>query len=117
VFPKIDEPTTRVRSYAGRKHAFCSAPCEELFCQQPERYEGTLLWDEVWDGVGLEEFLVTRNLLREDGHTLIAQPHTRPDAHLWTLDDVKRLNFEITNPLNHVADAPELTQQPDGTLA
>ncbi len=116
VFPRIDEDTTRVRSYAGRNHAFCSAPCEEIFCQQPERYESTMLWDELWDGTGLEEFVVTRDLLRADGKTLIAQPHTRDDSHMWTVDDVTRLNFEITNPLKDVKDAPELVQQPDGTL-
>ena len=117
VFPKIDESTERVRQYNGRNHAFCSNACEEIFCQQPERYEATTLWDELWDGTGLEEFVVTRDLLREDGKTLIAQPHTKPDAHLWTVDDVKRLNFEITNPLKDVKNAPELVRQPDGTLA
>jgi len=116
VFPKIDEPTTRVRSYGGRNHAFCSEPCEEIFCQQPERYESTMLWDELWDGTSLEEFVVTRNLLREDGKTLIAQPHTKPDAHMWTVEDIKRINFEIEDPIKNVKDAPELVKQADGTL-
>jgi len=106
-----------VRSYGGRNHAFCSEPCEEIFCQQPERYESTMLWDELWDGTSLEEFVVTRNLLREDGKTLIAQPHTKPDAHMWTVEDITRINFEIENPIKNLKDAPELVKQADGTLA
>ncbi len=116
VFPRIDEPTTRVRSYGGRNHAFCSDPCEEIFCQQPERYESTMLWDELWDGVSCEEFVTTRDLLREDGKTLIAQPHTKADGHLWTVEDLARTGFGITNPLPDVKDAPKLVKQIDGTL-
>lgn len=115
VFPRIDEPTARVKSYNGRTHAFCSAPCEEIFCQQPERYVGVMLWDEMYHGVGLDEFIITNDLLRADGHTLIAQPHVDADRPMWTIDDIRRCNFEILDPLRDV-EAPELVMAADGTL-
>jgi hypothetical protein len=75
-----------------------------------------MLWDELWDGTSCEEFVVTRDLLREDGKTLIAQPHTKPDGHLWTVEDLARTNFGIENPIKNVKGAPELVKQNDGTL-
>ncbi len=115
VFPTIDESTERVRMFGGRAHAFCSDPCEEIFCQQPERYIHTMMWDELWDGVGLDEFIIEGGLLREDGRTLVAQPHIDEDR-MWTIDDIRACNFEIQNPLRDIKDAPEFVMQLDGTL-
>lgn len=117
VFPRLDTNTVRVRNLDGRNHAFCSSPCEEIFCQQPERYEATALWDELWAGTSLEDFITSRNLLRHDGKTLLAQPNTDVDAKMWTIDDIAAVGFEIENPLAKVTDAPKLARQADGTLA
>lgn len=106
VFPRVDIATARLGSYKGKSHAFCSAPCEEIFCHSPEQYAGISMWDEMYDGVGLDEFIISNGLLRADNHTLIAQPHLSDDRR-WTIDDIKKLNFEITNPLKGVS-APEL---------
>ena len=35
--------------------------------------------------------------LRADGKTLIAQPHLDDDG-LWTLDDVRSMQYEIVSP-------------------
>jgi hypothetical protein len=36
---------------------------------------------------------------------------------MWTVEDIKRLNFEIEDPIKNVKDAPELVKLADGTLA
>jgi YHS domain-containing protein len=105
VFPTVDTSTARLGSYAGKTHAFCSAPCEEIFTQQPLRYIGYQQWDEQFHGVGLDEFIIKNNLLRADGKTLVAQPHVS-DEKMWTIDDVRKLDFEILDPLHGVQAPP-----------
>jgi YHS domain-containing protein len=116
VFPRLDTNTARAVRYNGKNHAFCTDACEAIFCERPERYLVVDLWDEIFDGMGLEEFIVSNDLLRADGHTLIAQPHLSEDNQ-WTLDDIRRLNFEITDPLKNLTGLPELVRRADGTLA
>jgi hypothetical protein len=44
---------------------------------------------------------VKNGLLRGDGKTLIGQPHLSDDPKMmWTIDDIKALNYEIKDPLN-----------------
>ncbi len=103
VLPRPDLADARVvRDTAGRKHALCSEPCESLFREAPERYQSAT-WLELYDGVGLDEYIERVGLLRSDGRTLVGQPHLGTDEQrLWTLDDIRRLGVEIRDPLRDV---------------
>jgi len=98
VFPRPDISTVRIKTHAGRKHAFCSDGCERTFAIEPHRYANNFTWDEHFEGYELGDWIVKCGLLRADGKTLIAQPHLKRDR-MWTLDDARALKFEIKNPL------------------
>jgi YHS domain-containing protein len=98
VFPRPDNSTVRIVEKEGKKRAFCSEPCEWMFDLEPKRYLGYVNWYEKFDGWDLADVIVELGYLRPDGKTLIAQPHLNPD-NLWTIDDIRRLKFEIKNPL------------------
>ena len=57
-------------------------------------------------GVGLDEYIIKNGLLRADGKTLVAQPHVRDDLPMWTIDDIRRCNLEIIDPLQVPPPAP-----------
>ena len=42
--------------------------------------------------------------MRNDGKTLLAQPHLRSDKR-WTLDDIRKQQFEIRDPLKDLPSA------------
>jgi len=102
ILPRLDVNELRIKEYAGRRHAFCSAPCEQIFDEDPSRYLGFKTFWELWHGHGLDEYIVKQGLLRHDGKTLVAQPHCSDDPRMmWTLDDIKALDYEIKDPLQN----------------
>lgn len=103
IFPRIDISTARIKSYGGKRHAFCSDACEFIFDEDPQRYLGYRTWYEIFDGYSLDEYVVKNGLLRADGKTLIAQPSLDWDK-MWTIDDIRALNYEIKNPLDALTD-------------
>lgn len=98
VFPRPDISWARVVEKAGKKRAFCSDPCEWMFDLEPQRYLGYQSWYERFDGWDLADVITELGYLRPDGKTLIAQPHLDAEK-LWTIDDIRRLKFEIKDPL------------------
>jgi hypothetical protein len=102
VFPRLDDNSIRILEHEGRRHAFCSAPCELFFHQDPGRYLGYKTFWELWHGHGLDEYIVKCGLLRADGKTLIGQPHNSDDPKMmWTLEHIKALDHEIRDPLQN----------------
>jgi hypothetical protein len=102
VFPRLDDNSIRILEHEGRRHAFCSAPCELIFHQDPGRYLGYKTFWELWHGHGLDEYIVKCGLLRADGKTLIGQPHNSDDPKMmWTLEHIKALDHEIKDPLQN----------------
>ena len=100
VFPRLDTSSVRFKEYEGRKHAFCSAPCEQIFDEDPGRYLGYKTFWEIWHGCGLDEYLIEQDLLRPDGKTLVGQPHCSDDPRMmWTIDDIRALGIEIKDPM------------------
>jgi YHS domain-containing protein len=99
VYPTIEATTTRTAGYNGELYVFCSQACEFIFFEDPERYLGAVPFDVLWDGVGVDEFIIKNELLRADGKTLLAQPHCDPDLPMWTIDDIARTGFAIADPL------------------
>ena len=98
VFPRPDISWARVVEKSGKKRAFCSEPCEWMFDLEPQRYLGYQNWYERFDGWDLADVVTELGYIRPDGKTLIAQPHLNKD-NLWTIDDIRRLKFEIKDPL------------------
>lgn len=98
IFPRIDVTTVRIREHGGLRHAFCSAACEFIFDEDPQRYLGYRTFYELYDGCSLDEYVRKNNLLRADGKTLLAQP-SLDDEKMWTIDDLVALDYEIKNPL------------------
>ncbi|MGE0680418.1 MAG: aromatic/alkene/methane monooxygenase hydroxylase/oxygenase subunit alpha [Candidatus Binatia bacterium] len=98
VFPRPDISWARVVEKAGKKRAFCSEPCEWMFDLEPQRYLGHQSWYERFDGWDLADVITELGYIRPDGKTLIAQPHLNSDK-MWTIDDIRRLKFEIKDPL------------------
>jgi len=102
VFPRPDITTMRVKTYGGKKHAFCTEACEFIFDEDPQRYLGYDTFYELYDGYDLAEYVRENELLRADGKTLMAQP-SLDDDRMWTIDDLAALKIEIKNPLAEVA--------------
>jgi methane monooxygenase component A alpha chain len=96
--PDINEIELAIDS-TGNRHAFCSAPCLQIFRQDPHKYQGQTWW-EVNDGIELSRYIENVGLLRSDGRTLMGQPHLHTSERwLWTIDDIRRIGFVIQNPL------------------
>ena len=98
IFPHPAVSTARVLERAGKSRAFCSEACEWIFDLEPQRYTGHTNWYEKFDGWDLADVIAELGYLRPDGKTLIAQPHLNQDR-MWTIDDIRRLQFEIKDPL------------------
>lgn len=101
IFPRIDITTARIKEFGGMRHAFCSDACEFIFDEDPQRYLGYKTFYELYEGYSLEDYIIETGSLRADGKTLLAQP-SLDDTKLWTLNDIRALNYEIKNPLNDV---------------
>src|SRR5215470_9340189 len=57
VFPTYENNARRVTIYQGKKHAFCSAACEYIFHEDPQRYLGYPTLYELYQGKSLGEFI------------------------------------------------------------
>jgi hypothetical protein len=97
VFPRPDNSTLRLVAKEGKTRAFCSEACEWMFDLEPLRYLGYQNC-ERFDGWDLADVITELGYLRPDGKTLIAQPHLNAE-NMWTIDDIRRLKFEIKDPL------------------
>jgi hypothetical protein len=106
VFPHPGINSVIVVPHDGKMIAFCSEPCQEIFNQNPARYLSMRAFDDIFHGVGLDEYIIKNDLLRADGKTLVAQPHVRDDLPMWTIDDIRRCNVEILDPLQVPPPAP-----------
>jgi methane monooxygenase component A alpha chain len=51
----------------------------------------------------LADYIEMAGLVRADGKTLVPQPHLKTDEDwLWTIDDIRRQQIEIRDPLRAV---------------
>jgi hypothetical protein len=64
---------------------------------EPEHYKGFQGFLDRYEGFDLADVTVDMGFVREDGKTLIAQP-TLDGAPMWTLDDVRRCQYEVKKP-------------------
>jgi methane monooxygenase component A alpha chain/propane monooxygenase large subunit len=87
-----------IEQYGGRNHAFCSTVCRDIFHRAPEQYMGHVNFGERFHGWDLADVIVEMGLLREDGKTLIGQPHLNLEK-MWTIDDIRDIGWELKYPL------------------
>lgn len=98
----LDESDGIVRTY-------CSETCRwtdkvafrEEYEGRPTPAMGRLVgerdWERLYDGWDLADVIVDLGFVRDDGRSLIPQPHVDFDERaLWTLDDVR--GFEVRSP-------------------
>ena len=101
--PRPDLSRARIKTHDGRKHAFCSDGCEQIFAYEPARFAQNHTFDEHYHGYSLVEYIEHAGLVRNDGKTMLAQPHLNEDKR-WTLDDIRRSSdFVIKDPLREMA--------------
>jgi propane monooxygenase large subunit len=91
----VDEVDGQVRTY-------CSETCHwtDAVAFRPEyngrptpnmgKLTGNREWETMYHGVDLAECLTQQGYVRDDGNTLIPQPHLNLDPKkMWTLDEMK----------------------------
>jgi propane monooxygenase large subunit len=62
------------------------------------RFSGRREWEECYHGWDLADAIKDLGFVRNDGKTLMSQPHLRfDDKDMWTLDHVK--GHQIQSPL------------------
>ena len=91
------------RAVDGRTRFYCSKECMWLDESNPGRYVGDRNFFDRYHGWELSELVRDLGFVRADGKTLIAQPHLEDD-NMWTLDDVKSMDFHVQSPNITVAE-------------
>ena len=91
------------RECDGRTRFYCSKECMWLDESNPGRYVGDRNFFDRYHGWELSEVVRDLGFVRADGKTLIAQPHLEEDR-MWTLDDVKSMDFHVQSPNITVAE-------------
>ena len=101
------------RTVDDRTRFYCSKECMWLDESNPGRYVGDRNFFDRFHGWELSEVVRDLGFIRADGKTLIAQPHLS-DENMWTLDDVKSMDFHVQSPNITVAEKMGL---PNGSSA
>src|SRR5436190_1508609 len=109
----VDEVDGQVRSY-------CSETCHwtDAVAFRPEyegratpsmgRLSGKREWETLHHGKDLAEIMQDLGYVRDDGHTLIPQPHLNLDPkEMWTLDECKGITLNSPNVLLNQMSAEE----------
>ncbi|MFY9488404.1 MAG: hypothetical protein WAP35_06895 [Solirubrobacterales bacterium] len=85
------------RTVQERTRFYCSKECLWLDESNPGRYQGDRNYFDRYHGMELSEVIADLGFVRNDGKTLLAQPHLK-DTDRWTLDDIRSIGLEITSP-------------------
>src|SRR5258705_7395535 len=101
-----------VAEVAGRVPPYGSGPCHgtDAVAFRPEyngratpamgRLTGKREWETLHHGKDLAEIVQDLGYVRDDGKTLVPQPHLDLDPKaMWTLDDVRGYTFNSPNVL------------------
>jgi methane monooxygenase component A alpha chain/propane monooxygenase large subunit len=98
VVPRLDASTARIVALGDKNYALCSEGCEWIFRKWPDAYKSRKQIWERYDGWDLADVILDLGYIRPDGKTLIGQPMLEMER-LWTIDDIRKLGYEIKNPV------------------
>jgi methane monooxygenase component A alpha chain/propane monooxygenase large subunit len=96
--PRPDRSEIRVFEHGGRMIAVCSEGCDWIFHRWPRAYEGRQSFWRKYHGWDLADVILDLGYVRPDGVTLMGQPSVSLER-LWTIDDIRRIGFEVKDPL------------------
>jgi len=124
----------------GKLYTYCSELCrwthKVAFASEYEgratpamgRFSGRREWEECYHGWDLADCVKDLGFVRNDGKTMISQPHLRfDDKDMWTLDNIR--GFKLQSPLTliramspadrakHIADYKAGFKNQPGSLA
>ncbi len=99
VMPRLDIADTQILSYQGAPIAVCSEGCAWVFQKWPTVYAGRKQFWSLFHGWDLADVIIELGLLREDGKTLVGQPSIELER-MWTIDDIRKLGYEVKDPLH-----------------
>lgn len=96
--PLLDQNEVRIIEHAGKQFALCSESCQWIFENWPQAYAGRKQFWERYHGWNLADVILDLGYVRPDGATLIGQPALDLER-LWTIEDIRRLKYEIKDPM------------------
>jgi methane monooxygenase component A alpha chain/propane monooxygenase large subunit len=96
--PRPDKSEMRVFEFDGRKMAVCSEGCEWIFNRWPAAHASRRSFWARYHGWDLADVIMDLGYIRPDGKTLMGQPKVDM-KRLWTIDDIRRIKFEVKDPL------------------
>lgn len=105
IFPRPDASFGCTLEQEGKTLTFCSPGCQWIYEKDPIHYSGFKSFYDLYDGWDLADVVLHLGYVREDGKTLIAQPVLEP-KRMWTIDDVRRCQYEVVSPQRRQAAAP-----------
>jgi hypothetical protein len=85
------------RAVDGHTRFYCSKECQWLDESNPGRYVGDRNYFDRYHGWEISELVRHLGYVRADGETLVPQPHVNGE-HMWTLSDLKSMDFHIQSP-------------------
>ena len=100
ILPRLDQNEFKIVSHDGKSFAVCSDMCAWIFEKWPLAYRGRRSFWGKYHGWDLADVITDLGLLRPDGRTLIGQPTLDPKQRLWTIDDIRRIGYEVKDPLH-----------------
>ena len=107
----------------GRTRFYCSEMCKRNDEDYPGRYTGDRQFFDRYHGWNLADVVRDIGFVREDGKTLVGQPHLDDDTPLWTLADLEACGCEIKSPNIRTAEEMGLpngswydAEKPDGAV-
>lgn len=82
----------------NRTRFYCSEMCVRNDVEYPGRYTGDRQFFDKYHGWNLADVVRDIGFVREDGKTLVGQPHIDDDKPMWTLADLEACGCEIKSP-------------------
>jgi propane monooxygenase large subunit len=87
-----------------RTRFYCSEMCMRNDFEYPGRYTGDRQFFDKYHGWDLADVVRDIGFVREDGKTLVGQPHLDDDKPMWTLADLEACGCEVKSPNIRVAE-------------
>jgi methane monooxygenase component A alpha chain/propane monooxygenase large subunit len=100
--PRLDISTARMVELDDGPYACCSEGCEWILRNWPDAYRHR---KQVWakyHGWDLADVILDLGYVRPDGKTLTGQPLLDMER-MWTIDDIRKIGYEIKDPLQTVS--------------